>query len=205
MTDIKQQAAPRFERVYCSQCGGEFGPGEHGYSHCSDHAQQQAETLKCGHHASLAVVSAETGEFLYCELCDCKSARKDAEHMEESLRAELAALKAQQQAEPVRSNADLMLLIETLQKRYSISMLGSEKSLLHFARDWDFLTTPEPRITAAQVAELKRLADELSQRTALAMKYKTEGDEHYRQKALAKAKRKRAALHAALDALKGEA
>lgn len=28
---------PRFVRTYCSQCGGEFGPGEHGYSHCEDH------------------------------------------------------------------------------------------------------------------------------------------------------------------------
>ena len=27
----------RFEKTYCSQCGGEFGPGDHGYSHCTDH------------------------------------------------------------------------------------------------------------------------------------------------------------------------
>lgn len=26
-----------FSRVYCSQCGGEFGPGNSGYSHCADH------------------------------------------------------------------------------------------------------------------------------------------------------------------------
>lgn len=28
---------PRFTSTYCSQCGEEFGPGDHGYSHCSDH------------------------------------------------------------------------------------------------------------------------------------------------------------------------
>lgn len=28
---------PRFENTYCSQCGGEFGPGNHGFSHCADH------------------------------------------------------------------------------------------------------------------------------------------------------------------------
>lgn len=28
---------PRFEQVFCSQCGGEFGPGDSGYSHCEDH------------------------------------------------------------------------------------------------------------------------------------------------------------------------
>jgi hypothetical protein len=29
--------APRFAKTYCSQCGGEFGPGDSGYSHCRDH------------------------------------------------------------------------------------------------------------------------------------------------------------------------
>ena len=29
--------APRFQRTYCSQCGGEFGPGSSGFSLCSDH------------------------------------------------------------------------------------------------------------------------------------------------------------------------
>lgn len=29
---------PRFDKTSCSQCGGEFGPGDQGYSHCSDHA-----------------------------------------------------------------------------------------------------------------------------------------------------------------------
>lgn len=28
---------PRFENTFCSQCGGEFGPGDSGYSHCADH------------------------------------------------------------------------------------------------------------------------------------------------------------------------
>lgn len=31
-------AAPLFDKTSCSQCGGEFGPGDQGYSHCSDHA-----------------------------------------------------------------------------------------------------------------------------------------------------------------------
>ena len=29
--------SPRFDNTYCSQCGSEFGPGDHGYSHCNDH------------------------------------------------------------------------------------------------------------------------------------------------------------------------
>ena len=28
---------PKFYKTYCSQCGQEFGPGDHGYSHCIDH------------------------------------------------------------------------------------------------------------------------------------------------------------------------
>ena len=27
----------KFENVSCSQCGQDFGPGDHGYSHCEDH------------------------------------------------------------------------------------------------------------------------------------------------------------------------
>ena len=29
--------APRFQKTYCSQCGGEFDPGNEGYSRCVDH------------------------------------------------------------------------------------------------------------------------------------------------------------------------
>ena len=28
---------PKFEKTYCSSCGRQFGPGDHGYSHCEDH------------------------------------------------------------------------------------------------------------------------------------------------------------------------
>lgn len=28
---------PRFTNVYCSNCGREFGPGDHGFSHCESH------------------------------------------------------------------------------------------------------------------------------------------------------------------------
>lgn len=27
----------KFDTTHCSQCGGEFGPGNSGYSHCIDH------------------------------------------------------------------------------------------------------------------------------------------------------------------------
>jgi len=30
----------RFSVAYCSQCGGQFGPGDEGFSHCSDHARK---------------------------------------------------------------------------------------------------------------------------------------------------------------------
>lgn len=31
-------ARPKFEQTSCSHCGSVFGPGDHGYSHCEDHA-----------------------------------------------------------------------------------------------------------------------------------------------------------------------
>lgn len=30
---------PKFDKTSCSQCGQEFGPGDCGYSHCSDHKE----------------------------------------------------------------------------------------------------------------------------------------------------------------------
>lgn len=32
-----KKKSPKFETIFCSQCGQEFGPGDHGYSHCRDH------------------------------------------------------------------------------------------------------------------------------------------------------------------------
>ncbi len=29
---------PRFSETFCSHCGGAFGPGASGFSHCEDHA-----------------------------------------------------------------------------------------------------------------------------------------------------------------------
>ena len=35
---LSGKLAHRFERTYCSQCGGKFGPGNSGFSHCTDHS-----------------------------------------------------------------------------------------------------------------------------------------------------------------------
>lgn len=35
--------APRFPNVSCSQCGQTFGPGDHGFSHCENHAGMKGE------------------------------------------------------------------------------------------------------------------------------------------------------------------
>jgi hypothetical protein len=36
----------RFAVTFCSQCGGEFGPGDHGFSHCRDHIGAPSMTLQ---------------------------------------------------------------------------------------------------------------------------------------------------------------
>lgn len=33
----------RFQETFCSQCGGAFGPGDSGFSHCVDHAPDRLE------------------------------------------------------------------------------------------------------------------------------------------------------------------
>lgn len=37
MTAERDDLKRRFPNTFCSQCGGEFGPGDHGFSHCENH------------------------------------------------------------------------------------------------------------------------------------------------------------------------
>lgn len=39
-TGKSEAPAHRFPNVFCSQCGGKFGPGDAGFGHCSDHQHQ---------------------------------------------------------------------------------------------------------------------------------------------------------------------
>jgi hypothetical protein len=34
---------PRFAKTFCSQCCGEFGPGDAGYSHCDQHTEAKMD------------------------------------------------------------------------------------------------------------------------------------------------------------------
>lgn len=38
---IARTDRPRFDNVYCSQCGGDLGPGDSGFSRCSSHSGKQ--------------------------------------------------------------------------------------------------------------------------------------------------------------------
>ena len=35
---------PKFANVFCSQCGQEFGPGDHGFSHCANHKRHNVKS-----------------------------------------------------------------------------------------------------------------------------------------------------------------
>lgn len=35
----------KFDKTYCSQCGGEFGPGDDGFSHCDQHTMPRADII----------------------------------------------------------------------------------------------------------------------------------------------------------------
>ena len=66
----------------------------------------------CGHPESLLLKSAETGEPLYCEACDDKSGRRDAEQREtellaanQALREKIAALSKPAQQDAVDAEA----------------------------------------------------------------------------------------------------
>lgn len=38
---LGESSPPRFANVSCSACGAEFGPGDHGFSHCSHHGGKE--------------------------------------------------------------------------------------------------------------------------------------------------------------------
>ena len=44
--DLMIDDEPRYAVTYCSQCGGEFGPGDCGYSHCEHHRRDDLAVLK---------------------------------------------------------------------------------------------------------------------------------------------------------------
>lgn len=39
-----ERASPKFQNVFCSNCGQEFGPGNDGFSHCESHRGLKART-----------------------------------------------------------------------------------------------------------------------------------------------------------------
>lgn len=46
--ETAQPKQPRFLNVGCSHCGGAFGPGDAGFSHCVDHAGLQRNERPLG-------------------------------------------------------------------------------------------------------------------------------------------------------------
>lgn len=44
----KKWESAKFANVYCSQCGADFGPGDHGYSHCENHKRVPTDNKNLG-------------------------------------------------------------------------------------------------------------------------------------------------------------
>lgn len=51
---------PKYSETFCSQCGQKFGPGDHGFSHCSDH---QTETQKAEQRVADLRIALNAGEY----------------------------------------------------------------------------------------------------------------------------------------------
>ena len=96
-------------QVYCNACGKVAANSymearaDAAWNSAAAHAQGLRERIAeleasdalqpCGHPKSLVLHSAESGEPLYCETCDDKSGRRDAELRESELAAANAALR----------------------------------------------------------------------------------------------------------------
>lgn len=37
MSEVTMTKSPKYTETFCSQCGGAFGPGDSGFSHCDQH------------------------------------------------------------------------------------------------------------------------------------------------------------------------
>ena len=88
-------------------------------------AELAANTLPCGHHHSLMLKSAETGDPLYCELCDLRAQRNDLE-------IELAAI--QRVAEQYQDEAG-KLTHELAQARAECERLRADAERYRWLRD----------------------------------------------------------------------
>lgn len=91
-------------------------------------AKPMPEFLPCGHHHSLMLKSAETGEPLHCELCDCISRRNDFETDLNETKAFVAALQGLHagDVETLKAERDaLRAAWETAKRQNSHDMLLS--------------------------------------------------------------------------------
>jgi hypothetical protein len=122
--------------------------GEHSSGNCpwqealdafDERRPDKPPALPCGHPASLLLRSAETGEPLYCELCDDKSGRRDAEQCETELRAALRAT----DPTPQPSDALGWQPIETAPRNYTPILLRQDDAIgegyyASHLRIWEF-------------------------------------------------------------------
>jgi len=72
---------PQFQAVYCSQCGGLFGPGNHGFSSCKDHAKGKVGAGDTANSADVSadVPEAEISEAEYNEMMKAEMRRAEFE------------------------------------------------------------------------------------------------------------------------------
>lgn len=89
---------PKFDKVHCSQCGGEFGPRDSGYSHCSDHLPNtiaveriqeiRDRTSECmrGGEEEMVVTSSELRDICDHALTGMKADPTDYENITEAIR-----------------------------------------------------------------------------------------------------------------------
>ena len=100
-------AAQRHAETELSQFMAWYAMAEHQHLHEQARAERAEAELaalraekvsQCGHPSSLMLRSAETGKALYCELCDERKRRRDAESMEEHYKARAEKAKAERDA-----------------------------------------------------------------------------------------------------------
>jgi hypothetical protein len=123
--------------------------------------------LDCGHPVELAVISAESGEFLFCELCNSNSGHNDAVHMELTYKSEIASLtnKYEEAIHNVREDAAICIAERDAEIAELREQLGEVDSAIGNRLIFDNFSTRADKINhACKVAgESDKLRAQLKQ------------------------------------------
>lgn len=95
---------PKFPNTYCSQCGQEFGPGDHGFSMCRGHRTSNLENLKIAYERVGTIADCEFDQMRTADARFIEAAHDLMPRLLEAVETLEAIVAATEQVDPFLSN-----------------------------------------------------------------------------------------------------